>query len=214
MVTVMLGPERALSVKLVSRRYRSPLRELLFQDDVQPSTGLPTLQSLDSLTVQQRKEFIFSATGLQMDLSSLPEEWHLFFLAITYWASRPDFPITDRMVHAVVLGLVLQAIVHPVKKGNEKAVHKLVQSADGTVKQKLANIKSAECRYVYGEVYAQNSFTKSTNKKGGYDLSVVHSLAQLQSVILALHQLNQLFLMPFTATPMHKIFSGEITDAY
>lgn len=213
LVTILLGPERALDVKLVSRRYRSPLRELLFQDDVQPSIGLPTLQSLDSFTIQQRQELLFSATGLQMDLSALPEEWRLFFLAITYWATRPNFPITDRMVHAVVLGLVLQAVVHPVKKGNEKAVQTLVQSANGTVKQKLANINSAECRHVYGEVYAQNSFTKSTNKKGGYDLGVVHALAQLQSVVLALHQLNQLFLIPFAATPMHKLYSGELSQA-
>jgi len=208
MITIILGPKRALNVRLVSRRFRSPLREPLFQENIQPATDLPLLDSLPLLSLQERKDVIFQATGLKLDLQTLPEEWRLFFVAVTYWATRPNFPVTDRMVHAVILGLVLQAIVHPVKKGNEKMVKLLEQSADGSIKHNLANIKSSECRHVYGEVYAANSFTKSTNKKGGYDLGIVHSLAQLQSVVLALHQMNQLLLKPFVATPMHKIYSG------
>jgi hypothetical protein len=208
MVTIILGAEKAANVRLVSRRFRSPLKELLFQDGLLPRNDLPSLHSIINLTQIERQNLLFQAAGLNFDLEMLPEEWRLFFLAVTYWATRPDFPITDRMVHSVILGLVLQAVVCPIKKGKEKLVQNLAQTAQSNIKHRLASVSSAECRNVYGEVYASNSYTKSSNKRGGYDPGVVHSLAQLQSVILALHQLNQLLLMPFVATPMHRIYSG------
>ncbi|XP_059485028.1 protein asteroid [Neocloeon triangulifer] len=214
-VATLLGPERALEVQLVTRRFTSPVKELLFKDGLTCSPeAVVQLESIPSMSVQEKENFILKIARVDVNLKILPKEWRLFFLALIFWATQTNFPVTDRMVHSVVLGVILQAVVLPLKKG-DAAVQQLAQSTQSlqglpNFRETLENVETSECKSAFADIYAPNSFSKNSKVRTGYDVGVVHSLAQLQSVVLALNQLNQLLLMPFAPTPMHRLYSGTL----
>ncbi|CAB3361151.1 Hypothetical predicted protein [Cloeon dipterum] len=210
MTTILLGTNLASQVLLVTRRFKSPVKEPLFKEGQAPLENAPLLHSIPDMSLEDRRAVLLAAVGVNLDLLlPIPSEWRLFFLAVLYWAKQPEFPITDRLVHAVVLSMLLQTVVAPVRKGT--SLSNLVSTSSKELKHLLANLSTPECKLLYGEIYSNNSFSKPSGKcKNAYDISLVHSLAQLQSLILTLHQLNQLLLQPFQSAPMHKLYSGTM----
>lgn len=219
LVTLLLGPEDASRVSVITRRHIIPARRRLFIDDLQPELNMPSLASLPSLSLEKRLSLLLQPTGVEFPLQCLPEEWRLFFLALAYWASHTSQPpVSDKHVHAAVLGVIMLALVRPSKKeGLERSV-KLSASAEvpspgaPDIKNALKNVKSSNCGVLYSSIYVPHSYAESRNHKASYDLSVVHSFAQLQSALMFLSQLNQLLGMPLKSAPLHRLFSGNSCD--
>lgn len=216
LITLIVGPEKAAKVKIVTRYRFSPSHKLLFGDQEQPNTTLPALASLPDLPEDKRLALLLQPTGLDLSLKTLPEEWRLYFLAVAYWASHCRRPsVSDKHIHAIVLGVILLSLVQPNRKEKKDNARQFSHSCESPennepdIKTALMNIKTAEYNELYSTIYIPHSHAEGRNQKTIYDLSVVHNFAQLQSILQALSQLNQLLGMPLKRAPLHRLFSGQ-----
>lgn len=194
-----------------------PARRRLFSDEQTPNPDLPPLANIPSLSQEEKLALLIEPTGITFPLDILPKEWRLYFLALAYWANHAKQPsVTDKHVHAAILGVILLALVRPCKKENKEFALDLSSTSQKAladmpdVKTALENVKSTDCKILYSLMYIPHSQAESRNHKANYDLSIVHSFAQLQSTLLCLMQLNQLLGMPLETMPLHRLFSGEL----
>jgi hypothetical protein len=214
--TLLLGAENAAEVRVITRRHCSPYHMKLFSDTIKPQADLPSLATLPQLSKNERLSLLINSTGVTHSLASIPEAWHLYFLAIAYWASHAKHPpVTDKHVHAVILTTILLCLVQPSRKGKKDLAEKYSkscqapQNGEPDIKAALQNIKPAEYGELYSTIYVPHSHAEGRNQKISYDLSAVHSFAQFQSVLLILSQLNQILRSPLRNVPFHEFLSGK-----
>ncbi|KAF4526072.1 hypothetical protein B566_EDAN007565 [Ephemera danica] len=217
LITILLGQEDASKIRVITRRNCSPCYKKLFNDDIHPESDLPSLQELPQLPHSERLKLLMRPTGMTQSLATIPEEWQLLFLAIAYWASHAKYPpVSEKHVHAIILALILLAVVQPGRKGKKnRAVElsKTCQRPQGdapNIQTALQEVQSTEYAEIYSTIYVPHSHAEGKNQKVAYDLSIVHSFAQLQSVMLVLTQLNQILGMPLKHIPFHQVLSGTL----
>lgn len=187
----------------------------------------PTTEMNQSQLFSRIFEIFPDHTEIFAQIKLLPSKWQLFFLAIVYWTKRSNVIDGAAYVHAVIISCcVLSEADHrcqPISRDYRVfqkrygTIIKAYESKDTEIDQTTPKSISGLCESLAADesVMLLNQlltyFYISDNireRHTNYSSTIIHSFAELQSIVFNLNALNGLLNYPFESIAVAQFMNG------
>ncbi|XP_074642921.1 single-strand DNA endonuclease ASTE1-like [Tubulanus polymorphus] len=182
--------------------------------DCKIDLDLTRILELDS---NRRSELVLGILGVNAaSFDAFPVEMLLYFAIIVYWVKNATPKVTRNHLRAVIVCWMKMSALDTCSR---KKKTENIFSDSSACRAMLSLLlreddKTGDCKDLVAAVDKLKRFElqRKHSSKDPFEVDVVHGFAQLQTVVLAVTHLNQLFLQPFDCPNPAVLFNG--TFAY